>query len=144
MHVNYQEGKIHKIYNTIIDDIYIGRATQKLCERMRSHRNVHKSKPQFNYPKYKAFREHGVENFFFELIEKCPCNDKDELTKTECNYIRTSKPSLNMRIGGRTYKERYGDNRDTILQKVKEYAENNRQKIFQNTEITTNETGTFV
>ena len=101
-------------------------------ERMRNHRNVHKSKSHFNYPIYKAFREHGVENFFIELIEQCPCNDKGELTKTEGSYIRTLKPSLNMRIEGRTYKERYGDNRDIILQKVKEYAENNREKVLQN------------
>ena len=73
MHVNYQEGKI---YNTMTDDIYIGSTSQKLCERMRQHRNDHKSKSHFNYPIYKAFREHGVENFFIEFIEKCPCIDK--------------------------------------------------------------------
>ena len=101
---NYQEGKIYKIYNTLNDDIYVGSTTQKLCERMRDHRNVHKSKFHFNYPIYKTFREHGVENFFIELIEKRPCNDKDELRNTEGNYIRLLKPSLNARIEGRTNK----------------------------------------
>ena len=100
----YQEGKIYNIYNTITDDIYIGSTTQKLCERMRNHRNDHKSKSYFNYPIYKAFREHGVENFFIELIEKCHRNDKDELTKPEGNYMRTLKPSLNIRIEGRLKK----------------------------------------
>ena len=105
MPVDYQEGNIYKIYNTINDDICIGSTTQKLCERMRNHRNAHKSsKLHFNYPIYKAFREYGVENFFIELIEKCPCNDKDELMKTEGNYIRLLKPSLNVRINGRSVK----------------------------------------
>ena len=131
MPVNYQEGKIYNIYNTITDDIYTGSTAQKLCERMRGHRNDHKSKSHFNYPVYKAFREHGVENFFIELIEKCPCNFKDELRNTEGNFIRTLKPSLNMRIAGRLKKEYYQDNRNTIVQKVKEYAENNREKILQ-------------
>ena len=141
---NYQDGKIYKIYNTINDDIYIGSTTQKLCERMRNHRNDHKSKLHFNFPIYKAFREHGVENFFIELIEKCPCNDKDELMKTEGNYIRTLKSSLNARIAGRTDKEYYGDNRDILLQKQREYNENNREKYYKDTEITTNKTGKFV
>ena len=84
MPVNYQDGKIYKIYNTITDDIYIGSTTQKkLCERMRNHRRAHKSKHHFNHPIYKAFREHGVDNYLIELIEKCPCNDIEELRRQE-------------------------------------------------------------
>ena len=124
---NYQEGKIYKIYNTINDDIYIGSTAQKLCERMRNHRNDHKSRSSFNYPIYKAFREHGVENFFIELIEKCPCNDKDELRRTEGKYIRELKPSLNIRIEGRCQKEYYNDNRDHLLIKKKEYYIDNKE-----------------
>ena len=99
---NYQEGKIYKIYNTINDDIYIGSTSQKLCERMRQHRNDYKSSPRFNMLIYKAIREHGVENFYIELIDKYPCNDKDELRKTEGEYMRELKPSLNTQIAGRT------------------------------------------
>ena len=129
MSVNYQDGKTYKIFNTITDDIYIGSTTQKLCERMRQHRNVHKSKHHFNYPTYKAFRENGIENSFIELIGKCPCNGKDELRKTEGNYIRTLKPSLNIRIEGRLNKEYYQDKRNTIVQKIKEYTGNNREQV---------------
>ena len=131
MPVNYQEGKIYKIYNTSNDDIYIGSTTQKLCERMRNHRNAHKSKHHFNLPIYKAFREHGVENFFIELIEKCPCNDKDEIMKTEGSYIRTLESSLSARIAGRTKKELLEDKRDILSQKSKDYRENNREKLLQ-------------
>ena len=129
MPVNYQEGKIYKIYNTSNDDIYIGSTTQKLCERMRNHRNAHKSKHHFNLPIYKAFREHGVENFFIELIEKCPCNDTDELMNTEGNYTRELKPTLNMRIAGRTRKEYYTDNQEQILNKKKQFGEGNKERI---------------
>ena len=101
MPVNDQEGKIYKIYNTITDDIYIGSTSQKLCERMRQHRNDYNLNRRFNTSIYKAFREHGIENFFIELIETCPCNGKNELRKTEGNYIITLKPSLNIRIEGR-------------------------------------------
>ena len=102
MPINYQEGKIYKIYNTINDDIYVGSTTLKLCERMRDQRNCVNNKIKKDRLLYKAFREHGVDNFHIELIEKCPCNDRDELRRTEGEYIRSLNPSLNMNIAGRT------------------------------------------
>ena len=139
MPVDYQEGKIYKIYNIITDDIYIGSTTLKLCERMRNHRASQNAKLHMNYPIYKAFREYGVENFFIELIEKCPCNDKDELRRKEGEYIRALKPSLNIRIEGRGDKEYYNDNRDRIVEKTKNTL-NKTESKFQNTkEIITKE-----
>ena len=67
---NYQESNTYKIYDPINDDIYIGSTTQKLCEIMRGHRNDYNLNCRCNTRTFKAFREHGVENFFIELIEK--------------------------------------------------------------------------
>ena len=125
MPVDYQEGKIYKIYNTINDDIYVGSTTMKLCERMRNHRCFINSQKSKDRPLYQAFREHGIDNFYIELIEKCPCNDKDELRRTEGKYIRGLKPALNTQIAGRTQKEYREDNREYI----KEYRDNNREYI---------------
>ena len=105
MPIDYQESKTYKIYNTINDDIYVGSTTQKLCEIMRDHRYCINNQKKKDRTLYQAFREHGIEHFFIELIEKCPCNDKDELRKKEGEYIRELKPSLNMNIAGRTCKE---------------------------------------
>ena len=85
MPVNYQEGKIYKIYNTITDDVYVGSTTFKLCERMRDHRKCVNTEAKRHYPLYKLFSEYGVENFYIELIEKCPCNDIDELRNKKAN-----------------------------------------------------------
>ena len=104
MPINYQEGKIYKICNIINDDIYVGSTTQKLCERMRDHRYCVNNNKKKDRPLYKAFRELGIEHFFIELIEKCPCNDKDELRKKEGEWIRELKPSMNKAIAGRTQK----------------------------------------
>ena len=82
-----------------------------------------------NYPLYKAFREHGVDNFYIELIEKCPCNDKDELRRTEGKYIRELKPSLNKRIEGRTLREYYIDNEEHFSQRAKYYNIDNKEYI---------------
>ena len=111
MPVHYQEGTIYKIYNIITGYIYIGRTAQKLCERMRQHRQHKKTK---HTPIDKAFIEHGVEHFFIELIETCPCNDNDELRRTEGKHIRELKPSLNRLIAGGTNKE-YGEDNKTHI-----------------------------
>ena len=129
MPVDYQEGKIYKIYNTINDDIYIESTTQKLCERMRGHRTSANFGRHRNYNIYKAFREHGVENFYIELIEKCPCHDKEELRQKEGEYIRELKPSLNMKIAGRTTKEYYNEHKEHLSQLMKAYNENNKEHI---------------
>ena len=126
---NYQEGKIYKIYNTINDDIYVGSTTLKLCERMRDHRYCIKDYRKKYRLLYQAFREHGVEHFYIELIEKCPCNDKEELRKKEGEYIRQLKSTLNQCIAGRTRKEYVEDNKEQIAIKLKEYYEDNRERI---------------
>ena len=131
MPVNYQEGKIYKIFNTITDDIYIGSTSQKLCEKMRQHRCDNRPMGKMNYPIYKAFREHGVENFFIELIEKCPCNDKDELRRKEGEYIRALEPSLNIRIEGRTEQEYDDKHKEVIAKRKKEHREHNKQHYSQ-------------
>ena len=114
MPVDYQESKTYNIYNTINDDIYVGSTTQKLCERMRDHRYCINNQKKKDRPLYQAFREHGIEHFFIELIEKCPCNDKDELRKKEGDRIRQLKPTMNKAIAGRTCKEYHNDNREHI------------------------------
>ena len=133
MPVDYQEGKIYKIYNTINDDIYVGSTTQKLCERMRHHRCSISQSTEGNRLIHKAFIDLGVKNFFIELIEKYPCNDKDELRKKEGEYISALKPSLNMLIAGRTRKESTKEfqqnNREYMLEYKKQYNEANKERI---------------
>ena len=127
---NYQEGEIHKIYNTVNDDIYVGSTTQKLCERTSGHRRY--SKPnRVNRPLYQAFVEHGVDNFYIELIEKYPCNDREELHKKEGEFIRELRPSLNKVIAGRTRQEYYTDNKEVIMQKRKEHIKQHREEHLQ-------------
>ena len=62
MPVDYQEGKLYKIYNTIHDDMYIGSTSIQLCERMRDHRSNYKYndkfKQLFKVKLYKAMDEY--------------------------------------------------------------------------------------
>ena len=131
---NYQESKIYKIYNTISDDIYIGGTSQILCKRMRDHRKCINTLAKQHYPLYRAFKAYGVENFFIELIDKYPCNDKEELRKKEGDYIRELNPLFNKNIPGRKKKEYQAEYRENIKDYIRQLKhqcnENNQDKIF--------------
>jgi group I intron endonuclease len=126
MPINYAEGKVYKIYNTINDDIYVGSTTLKLCERMTHHRRCLNTSSKKHRSLYKSMSENGVYNFFIELIEKCPCNGKEELLKKEGEYIRSLKPSLNRCIAGRTSKEYHKDNKEYIRELKSQYYQINK------------------
>ena len=126
---NYKESKVYKIYDTVNVEIYIGSTTRKLCERMAEHRRCLNVLKKQHYPLYQAFREHGVDIFFIELIENCTCNGKDELRKKEGEYIRLLKPSFNSSIAGRTKQEYENENKDNISKRKKQYKENNQEHI---------------
>ena len=77
-----------------------------------------------HYALYSKVNEIGIEYFYIELIEDCPCETLEQLRKREGHYIR-KMGTLNHKIAGRTGKEWEQDNKD----KRKEYREINKDKI---------------
>ena len=93
--VNYQNGKIYKIENMSGDMCYIGSTTKDyLSKRMVQHRSMYKGwqadHSKDKYSVFEIFDKVGIENCRIVLIELCPCDTKDELTRREAHYIRTS------------------------------------------------------
>ena len=86
---NYQDGEIYYIYNTVNDDICIGRTTLNMCEIMRYHRTRHRTQAYTHLLLSEAFAEHGIDNLSIERIDKCPCNDRDELHKQRRRMDKT-------------------------------------------------------
>ena len=88
-----------------------------------------------HYPLYKLFSEHGVDTFYIELLEKCPCHDIEELRKKEGEHIRELRPSLNKVTAGRKKKEYQAEhrenNKDYIRQLKHHYNKNNQDRILQ-------------
>ena len=117
---DYSKGKIYKILNNIDDEIYIGSTIKTLSQRMACHRGHVKSRQHL--PLYKSMVELGVEHFYIELIENCPCNDVYELRAREGHFIREIG-TLNKLIAGRTQKQYKEDNYD----KIKQYMEDNKE-----------------
>lgn len=127
--VNYKNGKIYAIRSYQTDDIYIGSTCQPLHKRFHDHIADYKCwlkeiKSASNMTSFKIIK---YEDAYIELIEKYPCNDKDELRKREGKYIREMK-CVNKCIAGRTKKEWTYDNRFEIRKRVLKWQKENRDK----------------
>ena len=83
----FQNGKIYFIGNYKDKDIYIGRTTQTLKRRFQRHKDNTRNDKVNSRKLYVKMLELGIEHFFIEEIEKCPCNCLEELEKRERHYI---------------------------------------------------------
>lgn len=140
--MDYQNGKIYQITDIAYTKCYIGSTTQPLCKRLYHHKKSYefwKNGSKSKTTSFQLFEEFGVENCIIELIENYPCENKNELTKREGHYIKSTE-CVNKRIAGRTSKEYTEDNKDarkiyrennkvTIKQKTKDYAESHKEII---------------
>ena len=121
---DYSKGKIYRIYNTVTDDIYIGSTTQFLGNRMADHRAKHRRFKETTSRLYNNMAEIGVDKFFIELVEKYPCQTKEELNAREGHYIRQIG-NLNKKIPDRTIKQYNDDHKE----QRKEYIQIHKEKI---------------
>ena len=122
--VNYQNGKIYKLYSPSKNLTYIGSTTQLLCKRLVCHLSNYKAYKNDNTKKYlTSFLVLDCEDYKIELLEDYACNNKQQLDKKEGDYIKNNE-CVNKKISGRTIKEWYIDNAD----KLKEYRVINAEK----------------
>jgi group I intron endonuclease len=91
--MDYVNSRIYKVVNDVNDDVYVGSTTQKLCQRMATHRSNAKKYP--NRKIYKMINTIGIEHFKIILIEKYPCKSREELNTREEHYRKLLKPTLN-------------------------------------------------
>ena len=117
---DYKNGKIYKLWSPEGDEIYIGSTTQDLSRRKAKHKrqnNVCNSKILFE--KYTDVR--------IELLEECPCDNREQLVKKEGEYIRNNN-CINKKIEGRTKKEWYEDNKEKRKESMDNWYENNKER----------------
>ena len=126
---DYSQGKIYCIRNSISDDIYIGSTCQSLSQRMAQHRRTLKYGNLGGMKLYDLMIELGEENFYIELVEECPCENKDQLRKREGEFIREYQTGLNKKLAGRTSLKYYHDNKERVKEYKKEYRKENKDKI---------------
>ena len=75
---DYQKGKIYILLDNDDNNIYVGSSSEvPLSQRMSRHRSM--SKRNNNILIYKHMNKLGVECFYIELIEDCPCERNEQL-----------------------------------------------------------------
>ena len=132
---DYQLGKIYKVVNDVNGMVYIGSTAQPtLARRMTCHRSRHK------HNSCKTYKTWGdITDCKIVLIEKFPCESKDELCARERYYIETIC-CVNKVLPGQTKKEwreknkehikKYNeDNKDYKKEYGKDYRENKKEII---------------
>jgi len=66
-------------------------------------------------------------DWYIEFYENYPCENKEQLNKREGEIIREIG-TVNKTIAGRTLDEYYQTNIDKLLEKMKVYRQNNKEK----------------
>ena len=129
----YKRGMIYTIRN-IKDDamIYVGSSINNLSKRFHKHKTDCKINKKYNL--YSYIVDNDWDDWYIELYEAYPCNNKKQLNRREGQVIREIG-TLNKKIEGRTYKEYREDNADKIKEYQKIYCENNREKRNENRKI---------
>jgi len=132
MPINYQNGKIYKIYSYENDDVYYGSTCETLSQRMARHRGHLKEYKNGKGSNITSFKIIELTTSKIELVEEFPCNSKEELLQREGYYIRNNN-CVNKVIAGRTreeYTKQYCEkNKEQIKEKKKEYRQQNKEHI---------------
>ena len=124
----YKRGMIYTIRN-IKDDtmIYVGSSINNLSKRFDNHKRDCKcGKSAINL--YSHIKNNDWVDWYIELYEVYPCNNKKELNRREGQVIREIG-TINKCIAGRTMKEYYEENAEYIKEKNKKYCEDNPDKM---------------
>ena len=127
MEERYKRGVIYTIRN-INDDtlIYIGSTTNNLSKRFYNHKKDCKSGKSCSL--YNYINDDDWTDWYIELYENYPCNNKKELERREGQVIREIG-TINKNIAGRIRKEYREDNYDILKEKKKIYRIENIEKI---------------
>ena len=127
--VNYENGKIYKLYSPSKNIVYIGSTTQLLCKRLSKHLGDYKQYINDNTKTYyTSFMVLECEDYKIELIEDYKCNNRQQLEQKEGEYIRNNI-CCNKNIVGRTIKEYYETNKEYFRALNKKNYETNKQQI---------------
>ena len=127
MPINYTKAKIYKLTTPHnIDLVYYGSTVNPLYKRKGCHKSL--SKKNINNCTSKLLFELGIDDVIITLVENVNCNTKEELLQRERFYIENNN-CVNKRIPSRNKTEYYDDNKDKVIEYVKDYYKNNKDKL---------------
>lgn len=108
---NFENSKIYKLWSPSNNLVYYGSTVQTLEQRFREHKSRYKHYIEDNnYCAYvTSFEIMKYMDCKMELLEECPCDNKQQLLKKEAEYIKNNE-CVNKEIPGRTQREWWKDN----------------------------------
>ena len=127
----YKNGKVYKIVDVGYSMCYIGSTCEELCQRMARHRKDYRNYlkgGKYYLTSFKIFEKYGLDNCKIELLEKYPCDDKEELKKRE-GYCQQTMDCVNKQTAGQTKEEYRNRNRDKINAQKRNHYHNNSGEI---------------
>jgi len=131
MDMKYLKGKIYTI-RKITDDnlIYVGSTIDTLPRRFYSHKS--NCKRGYNVSLYNYIENDDWTDWYIELYENHPCNNKQELERREGQVIREIG-TINKQIAGRSDAEYRKEMKEVIAKKMvlasKKYRDNNKEVL---------------
>ena len=114
---DYRDAKIYKLTSSN-SLCYIGSTTQPLNSRLSLHKYHHKLWKSGKYHFVTSFKVFDDVDCKIELLERYPCDNRNELELRERYYIETIK-CVNKNVPTRTIAEYYESNKDAIDAKRK-------------------------
>jgi hypothetical protein len=139
--VNYLLGKIYKIQCNVTGLCYVGSTCEKsLARRLALHVSNYKSWLN-DAPKYmSSYKILENDDYFIVLLEKFPCDSKDELHMRErfwTNQLDTvnlnKSQGLYNELGHQEYHKQYKTiNKEKIQEQDKQYREDNKEILSEN------------
>lgn len=128
---DYKNGKIYTIrYRNDDSLIYVGSTTNSLAKRFHDHKRVFNNEKQrdYNMPLYQKMRQtNDIDNWYIELFEEHPCENRNELNRREGQIIR-EMGTINKYIAGRTREEYKEDNKLLMVEYRQAYYQKNIDK----------------
>lgn len=107
-------GSIYIIKNKINNKVYIGQTINKVSYRYKTH--IYYAIRGKDYIIGKAMRKYGIDNFYYEILEKCSIEDLNSREIYWISKYNSTNPKFgyNMSVGGNKISFRKLDDNEVI------------------------------
>ena len=127
--VLYSNAKIYTIRSKFTDMVYVGSTCQPLNKRKGEHVKKYKLYLDAKYCYVTSFDIIKLGEYYIELLEEFPCENREQLLKREGELIRSMPNCCNKIISGRNIKEWEIDNKNRYQCKLCEFGSANKEKL---------------